>query len=100
MKLFSLLNRVLRRRLPRRGDAHAVHETGLVRMNRGGTRTQRFPTARQGGRGKRKDAAQFFCGKPENSTPMVLAAAVVCGVFGRRDMVSANMAGSFFSPIA
>ena len=51
-------------------------------------------------RGKKEEGDQFFCGKPENSTPMVLAAAVVCGVFGRRAMVFANMAGSFFSPIA
>jgi len=60
--------------------------------------------SRQAGRrkkeGKRENATQFFCGKPENSTPMVLAAAVVCGVFGNRAMVFANMAGSFFSPIA
>ena len=44
--------------------------------------------------------AQFFWGNPAKSTLMVLAAAVVWGVFGRRDMVFANMAGSFFSPIA
>ena len=46
------------------------------------------------------NSAQFFCGNPAKSTLIVLAAAVVWGVFGRRDMVFANMAGSFFSPIA
>ena len=61
------------------------------------TETQLFPVCKGG---EKEEGDQFFCGKPENSTPMVLAAAVVCGVFGRRAMVFANMAGSFFSPIA